>query len=234
MSKGLDDADAHAKALGGTLGAVILDLNSGVMLDRNGDRSFPMGGVQKLIEAILAYAGIDQGALPIGTKDAVAAMLTANDDAPESRVVATLGGVGPINASLRGFGYSAIVENEGDNSSVATPDDLAHVLADLVGGHLLKPASRDALTALMAGNQTLPGGLRAGLGPKMQLMHQAGIIESDGMTTQANDIGVAVIGTRRVVIVAMLQNAKGTRAQIEAVLADVARAAGDAATLLGP
>jgi beta-lactamase class A len=245
LSKGLDDADAHAKDLGGTLGAVIIDLNSGVMLDRNGDRSFPMASVQRLLIATVIYGEIDQGGLKLDSmvsdgggqsytvRNLVERMLGNGDDSATKMLTQTLGGIDALNASIRNLGYADIVA-AADDGGVATPNDLARVLADIVGGHLLKPASRSAITAMLAGDARLPDGLRAGLGPKAQLMHTTGTIEANGATTEVNDVGIAVIGVRQIVVVAMLQNAKGTDAQLDAVLADVARAAQSAAALLSP
>jgi hypothetical protein len=99
-------------------------------------------------------------------------------------------------------------------------------------GQSLSQSSRNALLDSLAQVKTFPGRLRAGLSPATRLRHKTGTSTAfNGAVDATNDVGVATINGRDVVIVAMLQGATGTGDQRDAFLASVARAASDATRL---
>ena len=261
IGAGLDRAAAKAKVLGGTLGAVVIDVNSGIMLDRNGDRSFPMASVQKFLIALVVYGAADEGMLsldrtitvrqsdvvtnvsPIAddfakrqnytVKELISAMLLDSDNTAAKTLMRTIGGVDVLNAAMRNLGYDSIVIGANDDG-VATPRALAGAFGDLVAGHVLNVASRDALSKTLGEVQTFPERLRAGFPPGTRLLHKTGTLQQDGVVTEENDAGIAYINDRTIIVVAMLDGAKGTSAQLDEVLAEVARAATAAAATLNP
>ena len=261
LSQGLDLAEKHARALDGTLGAVIIDVSSGVVLDRNGDASFPMASVQKLLVAVAIYRAIDRGDLALDADvtvqpgdivpmhssiaqaypgrpsysigDLLRRMLIDSDNTAAKTLTRVLGGLDALNTVIRELGYAQIVAGPDDDGS-ATPLDLARALNDMAFGAALRPASRNALLDTLGSVDTFPGRLRAGLPPRTRLAHKTGTVESNGVETEINDAGIAYFGRRPMIIVAMLNGAKGSQAQCDAVLADVARAAAATAAALGP
>lgn len=135
LNGGLDALAARVKAqTGGTLGAVIWDLQNGVSVQRNGQQAFPMASVQKLPLAVLAFAAIDAGqfqadqAIAIEPADVVttvsplaqeyakgrrtyslreliARMLQDSDNTAADVLYRVLGGAQAINASLTAMGF---------------------------------------------------------------------------------------------------------------------------------
>jgi len=256
LRSGLIDAGARARALGGVLGAVVIDLGSGAVGELNGDTSLPMQSVQKLLIAIVAYDDVDHGKLSLdrvvtidpadvvtgvspiadayatqksySVNQLIDAMLVNSDNTAAKALTRTLGGIDVLNAAIRDLGFDKIVASADDNG-VATPVELAKVLTELVDGHLLRSSSRTALMNQLASVQTFPGRLRAGLPEHAQLAHKTGTASTiDGVTQATNDVGVTSFSGHTLVVVAMLSGAKGTPEQRDAVLAAVARAAASA------
>ena len=278
LSDGLDVLAARAKQeTGGTLGAVIWDLGTGVNIQTSGEVAFPMASVQKLPLAVLTYAAIDDGKLradqsielqpadivkevsPIAEEyqrgrhtysvhELVARMLQDSDNTAADALYRLLGGSQPINESLGALGIDGIVfrtneagliadaesgrtfERGGDNAG--SPASIASLLADLAQGRVLSAGSRNQLRTILARVNTFPGRLRAGFPAGTQLEHKTGTSDTvAGVTDATNDVGIATVNGRTVVIVAMLRGARGSDAERDAILASVAHVADDATRL---
>ncbi|HVA29020.1 MAG TPA: serine hydrolase [Candidatus Baltobacteraceae bacterium] len=234
LRRGLIGAGERARALGGTLGVVVIDLGSGAVGELNGDASLPMRGVQRLLVAIVAYAAADRGTLPLDrvvandgenvtVRDLIGEMLVDGDDSAAKTLTDELGGIDALNAAIRDLGFDKIVAGAHDNG-VATPVELAKLLGELFDGHVLRASSRSALMATLSSVQGAPGRLRAGLPERAQLAHAIGTSTADGPMTVNNDIGIASFFGRKIIVVAMLSGAAGTPAQRDAILAAVAQA----------
>ena len=234
LAAALDKADAKAQKLGGTLGAVIVDLNSGIAIDRNGDQSLPMSGLQKLLIAAIVYGAVDEKTQSAASvDDLLTSMLVQGDDAAENALTQRLGGIDVVNAALRNLGYDRIVARANDDG-VATPLAMAQALADIFGNRVLRPVSRGALMKTLAAVKTSPRRLRAGLPGSAQVMHIPGTIAESGSETEVNDAGIVTLGGRTLIVVAMLNGGKGTEAQRDDVVAEVGRAAASAVATLNP
>jgi beta-lactamase class A len=256
LRDGLVAAGAQARALDGMLGAVVIDLTSGAVGELNGDVSLPMESVQKLLIAIVAYEEADRNTLPLDrvvtidpadvvttvspigaayattksytVRQLIGAMLVDSDNTAANALIRAEGGIDALNAAIRDLGFEKIVAGA-DDKGVATPVELARVLTELSDGHLLRSASRTALLSTLARVQTFPNRLRAGLPDHSQLAHKTGTsVTLSGVTAATNDVGIATIYGRRMIVVAMLSGAKGTPEQRDAILAAVARAAAGA------
>jgi len=263
LRKGILDAGDRARAMGGVLGAVVIDFATGAVGELNGDVSMPMQSVQKLLIAIVTYGAVDRGTLaldsavtiepadlvthvsPIADQFATGrktyrvdellhAMLVDSDNTAAKALTRTLGGIDALNARIRDLGFTTIVAGT-DDDGVATPHAIGKVLTELVDGQLLRASSRAALVNTLASVETFPGRLRAGLPPGTKLAHKTGTSQTiDGVTDATNDVGIVYLRGRTMIVVAMLQGARGSEADRDAVLAAVARAAADAADSLSP
>ncbi|MDQ2866080.1 MAG: class A beta-lactamase-related serine hydrolase [Candidatus Eremiobacteraeota bacterium] len=139
LSAGLNAIVARAQAkTGGTLGVVIVDLGTGVTVERNGDAAFPLASVHKLALAVCAYAAIDAGTLttdetvelapsdivrtvsPIApeyargrrsyaVRELIARMLLESDNTAADALYRLLGGAAGLNDRLRALGIDGIV-----------------------------------------------------------------------------------------------------------------------------
>ncbi len=269
-------ADARAKT-GGTLGVVVWDLGTNVLVQKNAEQAFPMASVFKLPLAFAAYDAVDRGRLHLDTRitiersdlvpgvspiadaydrgqhaysvrELLYRMLVDSDNTAADVIYRLIGGADDVNAALRDAGIDAIVVRTNEAGNVAnakagktfaqggdnagSPSAIALLLADLAQGRVLTQASRTALLDTLARVNTFPGRLRAGLPPNVRLRHKTGTtVAFDGVVDGTNDVGIATINGRDVVIVTMLQGAKGTEAARDAILASVARAASDATRL---
>jgi beta-lactamase class A len=93
-------------------------------------------------------------------------------------------------------------------------------------GKLMRAASTRLLLTELSKSQSAPRRLRAGLTPDTRLAHQSGELSaSDDVAVACNDVGIAYVGGRTIVIVAMLHGAHGNEASRDATIAAVARAA---------
>lgn len=138
LARGLENASAEAKALGGTLGAVVLDLGNEVSAQVNGEQSFPMQQIQELPVNVVAYEAVDEGKLQAGSiTESPAALLQM------------AGGVDAVNARLRELGYYGIVVAPNDGG-FAKPLTFAQFLSDLQSGKLLSARSQKTVLGLLA------------------------------------------------------------------------------------
>ncbi len=256
FENGIADAQARARKLDGTLGAVVIDLATGSTASLNGDQSLPMQSVQKLPIAVLIYRAIDAGTLvasadvTIQSQDLVrnvsdvadnypgrthytvselaALMIEKSDNTAAKVLLRLLGGAENANASLRALNYDGILLDADDNG-FAKPATLAGLLSDLQNGKLLASASQSAVLGMLAKSNTFPGRLRAGFPSGTLVEHKTGTsATANGVTAATNDIGIVNVSGRLVVIVAMLSDARGDDAARDAVIAAVGRAVYDA------
>ncbi len=139
LSDGLDSLAARAKQqTGGTLGAVVWDLATGVNIQRNAQLAFPMASVQKLPLAVLTFAAVDSGKLrldesvelqprdivrqvsPIAdeyergrhsysVRELLTRMLQDSDNTAADAIYRILGGAEALNSSLDAIGIDGIV-----------------------------------------------------------------------------------------------------------------------------
>jgi len=154
LADGIGRAESRARALGATLGVVVIDLTTGARAERNGDENMPMDGAQEIALKVLRDHGGD-------VTDAEAA-----------------------NARLRAMGYPTIFIAAND-AGYATPDALARLVSSAV--------------------------------------------TSDESIPPAPDVGIATLGGRTYVAVAIVHGGELTNAQRAAVLRDIRQAIADAA-----
>lgn len=256
LSNGIGDAQARATKLGGTLGAVVIDLATGSTASANADQPMPMQSVQKLPIAILVYRAIDAGTLqaagqvtiqsqdivqtvsdvaanyPARTQYAVSELATLmienSDNTAAKALLRLLGGPDKVNADLRGLGYDGILVDANDNG-FAKPSTLGVLLSDFQNGKLLSRSSQSTLFQMLAKSTTFPGRLRSAFPEGTVVAHKTGTSgTSDGVTAATNDVGIVNVSGRSVIIVAMLANAHGDEPARDAVIAAVGRAVYDA------
>lgn len=245
------DAASKARALDGTLGVVVIDLGTGTHASRNADRLLPTQSVQKLPIAVLVYRAIDKGALApdkavtVDTDDLVHhvsdiadnyakrqtysvqelldGMIESSDNTAAKALLRILGGVDAANAGLSQLSYGGIILDPDDNGA-ATANDLARLLRGLTNGSLLSASSQKKLLDQLAGVRTFPGRLRAGFPPNTHVMHKTGTSQTiDGITDATNDIGLISVNGRTVIVVALLQGARGDDRRRDGLIAGIAR-----------
>ncbi len=233
LDKGLQDAQTHARALGGSLGVAIADVTTGVEAGLHDEDSFPMAGVQKLAVAVLVYRAIDAGDLHAdeSVEALISRMLIDDDDAATGTLIGMLHGSDAIDTQLHALHLDGLFV-EPQDAGHATPRALLTLLREINGGSLLRAQSNAALLDLLAGVRTSPDRLRGGLPAHARLEHKTGTATTPGDAGDAtDDVGIAEIPGHTLLIVALLRGAHGTQAQRDAVLADVARAAVAGATI---
>ncbi|OOG45210.1 serine hydrolase [Rhodanobacter sp. C06] len=122
-------------------------------------------------------------------------------------------------------GYRAYLADPRNRS---TPDAAADFLRQLQHGTLLSPSSTRALLALLQA-QTQPDRMRQGLPHDVQLADKCGTSYTlDGLTAAYNDIGILTWPDgRSVIVAAFLTASTGSKAQREALFADLARTIAD-------
>ncbi|BFI95299.1 MAG: class A beta-lactamase [Rhodanobacter sp.] len=118
-------------------------------------------------------------------------------------------------------GYRAYLADPRNRS---TPDAAADFLQKLQRGDLLSPSSTHALLALMRA-QTQPSRLRRGLPHGVRLADKCGTSYTlDGLTAAYNDIGILTWPDgRRAIVAAFLTDSNATKAERDALFADLAR-----------
>ncbi|MEW9573282.1 class A beta-lactamase [Rhodanobacter sp. Si-c] len=118
-------------------------------------------------------------------------------------------------------GYRAYLADPRNRS---TPDAAADFLRQLQRGALLSPASTHALLALLQA-QTRPNRMRQGLPRDVQFADKCGTSYTlDGLTAAYNDIGILIWPDgRSVIVAAFLTASTASKAQREALFADLAR-----------
>ena len=190
----------------------------------------------------------DRGKHTFSVHELLVRMLQDSDNTAADVLYRVLGGSQAINASLDALGLDSIVfrtdeaglaadakagrtfARGGDNAG--SPSSIASLLADLAQGRILTADSRNQLRAILSGVNTFPGRLRAGFPPETPLEHKTGTSDTMGGVTDAtNDVGIATVNGRTIIVVAMLRGARGTDAERDAILASVARVAYDATRL---
>lgn len=244
---------AHV-ATGGDLGIVIWDMETDVLFERHSDEAFPLAGLMRLAVALTAYRAVDAGTLALDTpiaqssgsitvRDALARSLSLDDRSATDALYHAVGGADAIDTALRTAGFDGMLirtdeaglgldesakrtfARGGDNAG--SPAAVALLLAELARGGILSDASRRAfIGALLHASGGGANRLAAGLPAGTRLAHISGTSPRFGNVRDAcNDAGIAQINGRNVVIVAMLANARGTRKQCDAILAQVAQTA---------
>ncbi|MDE2483121.1 MAG: serine hydrolase [bacterium] len=229
----LAQASAHAKALGGTLGAVVIDAATGASVAVEGDARFPLAEVRNLAIALAAYERVDRHRLTddAALREKIARMLDAHDAQATASLLTMLGGSEAVDEALRDDGLDAIFVGD-DGRGTATPRALAALFTKLFQGDLLSSSSRAALLAQLARDRSAPERLRAGFPRRAFLAHVTGTSPArDGVVAATNDAGIVTVNGRTLVVVAMLRDARGDAAARDAILASVARAVAEATAL---
>lgn len=134
LERGLERAAVQAKALGGTLGAVVIDVANGAKGQINGDRAFPIGGAQQLALAVVTARAIDDG------------RLREQQVGDETALLAVNGGADAVNGELRNLGYGGIVIGSPGNG-FAKPLAVASMLADVQSDKILSASSAAPIVA---------------------------------------------------------------------------------------
>lgn len=118
-------------------------------------------------------------------------------------------------------GYRAYLADPHNHS---TPDAAADLLQQLLRGTLLSPSSTHALLALMQA-QTRPARMRQGLPRDVRFADKCGTSYTlDGLTAAYNDIGILTWPDgRSVIVAAFLTASTASKAQRDALFADLAR-----------
>lgn len=108
-----------------------------------------------------------------------------------------------------------------------TPAGMLTLLRALDERRGLSPASQSLLFDDLSAASTYPGRLKAGLPADAMLAHKTGTSgSSNGVTAATNDVGLVMLPDgRRLAIVALLMNSRGSSAANDATIAAVARAA---------
>jgi beta-lactamase class A len=127
----------------------------------------------------------------------------------------------PEQQLRRQHGYRAYLADPRNRS---TPDAAADFLRQLQRGALLPPSSTHALLALMQA-QTQPDRMRRGLPRDVQLADKCGTSYTlDGLTAAYNDIGIMTWPDgRSVIVAAFLTASPASKAERDALFADLAR-----------
>jgi beta-lactamase class A len=122
-------------------------------------------------------------------------------------------------------GYRAYLSDPRNRS---TPDAAADFLRQLQRGTLLSPSSTRALLALMQA-QTQPDRMRQGLPHDVQFADKCGTSYTlDGVTAVYNDIGILTLPDgRNVIVAAFLTASSASKAERDALFADLARTVAD-------
>lgn len=238
LDRELERAQSSAGAMGGMMGATVIDLTTGVEASTNGEVTFSMGAVQRLPVAVLAYRAVDAGTLALDQSvtvadqthtigDLISAMVLSDDKAAEDELLRLLHGPDAIDQALHALSFDEMFV-EPDDGGYATPSVVARMLSELQSQTLLKPASSRALLALLG--KVDGGGLRGGLPSQALLSHVTGSVQATGFSV-TNDAGIAQIPNHTLLMVAMLRVPGGTGDQRDAVIAKVARAAVAGATV---
>lgn len=157
------------------------------------------------------------------------ATIALSDNAAANLILATYGGPAAVTAFARMAGDPATrldrtepalnESREGDPRDTTTPAAMARTLRAVLLGDVLKPASREQLTAWMLGTQTSGDRLRKGLPPGWRLADKTGT----GSNGSANDVGVFWPPNRPPVVVAVyLTGGKAPLERRNAAIAEVA------------
>lgn len=112
-----------------------------------------------------------------------------------------------------------------DIRDTVRPAAMTVLLSRLVAGDLLSKPGTRRLLDLMSASTTGPDRLAAGLAPRWRLAHKTGTGPTiEGMALSTNDVGVLTAPDGHTVVVAVfIASTTATRAQAEALIANVAR-----------
>lgn len=159
------------------------------------------------------------------------AAAVVSDSTAANLLLASFGGPSALTAYLRAIGDQTTrvdkiepalnVVKPGETHDTTSPRAMVGTLQKIILGSALSPSSRGRLTEwMMASKDAAALRLRAGLPQGWRIANKPGTW--NGIST--NDIGVLFPPNRAPIIVAAyLGNARGSVAQQEAILADVAR-----------
>jgi beta-lactamase class A len=130
-----------------------------------------------------------------------------------------------VPAARRNAAQRAVLDDPRDTATAA---GLADLLVRLQRGELLSPESTRFLLDVMARTATGPRRIRAGLPPGTPVAHKTGTSgTTDGITLAVNDVGLVTLpeGRGTLAVVVLVKGARRPVADIEAVMARLARAA---------
>jgi len=122
---------------------------------------------------------------------------------------------------------AAVEKYLNDPRDTSTPEGMVTLLRLLYQGKLLSAKSTELLLQIMKDSSTGQNRLRAGLPSGWELAHKTGTgFEILGITTAANDVGIAIGPEKRaVVIVVFLAGSRANEATRDRLMADFAAAA---------
>jgi beta-lactamase class A len=125
---------------------------------------------------------------------------------------------------------AAMVAYLTDHRDTATVSATLTFLQKLVTGQLLSPASTRLLLKIMTETTTGQNRLKAGLPPGATLAHKTGTGRTDlGLNPATNDVGIITLKDgRRYAVAVFLAGSPAGDAEREDIIADVARAVGEA------
>jgi beta-lactamase class A len=170
------------------------------------------------------------GATEISVADALAAMMTQSDNSAANLLLTLVGDNSGYSQRIeRAFGNDAIRmdrsegvlnEDASRREDTATPDAMVAVLARVLHGTTLSPASRDRLSGWMAQSRTGAARVRAGLPDWLDAGDKTGTC-----TRTYNSVGwIDVGGDRKPYLYAVyLDETDASEDAAEAALADVGR-----------
>jgi hypothetical protein len=132
LDRGLREAQRSAQRLGGTLGASVVDLTTGVDANLNGDKAFALADLRSLPLAVLALrqqSHVDLSALLGGSG--------------EDYVLRELHGPDAVDASLHALSLDGIfIESHG---GYASPNAIAHLLQLVASNTILDKTNAQRL-----------------------------------------------------------------------------------------
>lgn len=235
LTEAASEADTASE---GSLGVVVVDLQTGERVEHRGSDPVPPASLYKLFVAASALHLVDLGVVALdepvgaGTCPTVATamdyMITVSDNAC-ARTLATHLGWNVVESFVRQRGYAGttfdVAAAEGGYAVGAlrtTPSDVADLLVDLAEGRLLSPASTEHLLGLLEA-QHFGSPLSEALGPDVTFGHKLGTLDD-----ASHDAGIVRRGERRWVVVAVTSGwPSGAALRAEPLLSAVGEAARD-------
>lgn len=227
------DADASSE---GSLGVVVVDLQTGERVEHRGEEPVPPASLYKLFVAAAALHLVDLGVValdePVGAgacptvETAMGYMITVSDNVC-ARTLATHLGWNVVESFVRQRGYEGttfdVTASDGGYAVGAlrtSANDVADLLVDLAEGRLLSPASTEHLVGLLEA-QHFSSPLSEALGPDVTFGHKLGTLDD-----VSHDAGIVRLGERRWVVVAVTSDwPSGAARRAEPLLAAVGEAA---------
>lgn len=185
--------------------------------------SFPKGNVDQTLAQLLEY------------------MVSQSDNIACDLLIDLAGGEAAINDYVHGLGVQqiAIVASEAKMATswdvqftnFCAPSAMIQLLDILNKGTALSKTSNDFLWDIMLKTSTGPKRLKGLLPVGVQVAHKTGTSGvKDGVAAATNDVGIIVLPNgQKLAIVVYVMNAKSDEATREATIAQIAKAAFDAA-----